>query len=62
VTPDRAFTARATSTFGLDRLYRVYLSGNQPGQYLGYLIVAIGTAGLLGVNIWYGGPLDPRGD
>jgi hypothetical protein len=29
VRADRAFTARALSTFGLDRLYRVYISGNQ---------------------------------
>ena len=33
-----------------------------PAQYVGYLIIAVGIAGLLGINIWYGGPLDPRGD
>lgn len=33
-----------------------------PAQYVGYLVSAIGIAGLLGINIWYGGPLDPRGD
>lgn len=33
-----------------------------PAHYLGYLIMAFGIAGLLGINIWYGGPLDPRND
>ncbi len=33
-----------------------------PAHYLGYLVIALGIAGLLGVNIWYGGPLDPRDD
>lgn len=33
-----------------------------PAHYVGYLVSAIGIAGLLGINIWYGGPLDPRGD
>lgn len=33
-----------------------------PAHYLGYLLIAFGIAGLLGVNIWYGGPLDPRKD
>jgi len=31
-------------------------------HYVGYLIVAIGVAGLLGLNIWHGGPLDRRRD
>jgi hypothetical protein len=33
-----------------------------PAHYVGYLIAAIGVAGLLGLNIWYGGPLDKRRD
>lgn len=33
-----------------------------PAHYLGYLVAAIGVAGLLGINIWVGGPLDKRID
>jgi hypothetical protein len=33
-----------------------------PAHYLGYLVAAIGVAGLLGVNIWAGGPLDKKID
>src|SRR5262245_18689054 len=33
-----------------------------PAHYVGYLIAAIGVAGLLGLNIWIGGPLDKRKD
>jgi hypothetical protein len=31
-------------------------------HYLGYLVGFFGVLGLLGVNIWYGGPLDPDDD
>jgi hypothetical protein len=33
-----------------------------PAHYVGYLIAAVGVAGLLGLNIWSGGPLDKRKD
>ena len=33
-----------------------------PVRYLGYALGAFGLLGLFGVNIWYGGPLDPRRD
>ena len=33
-----------------------------PAQWAGYIFAAIGAAGLLGFNIWFGGPLDKRGD
>jgi hypothetical protein len=33
-----------------------------PAPYVGYLVAAIGVAGLLGLNIWVGGPLDKRKD
>jgi hypothetical protein len=33
-----------------------------PAHYVGYLVAAIGVAGLLGVNIWVGGPLDKKID
>jgi hypothetical protein len=36
--------------------------GTTPAHYVGYLIAALGVAGLLGVNIWWGGPLDKRRD
>jgi len=32
------------------------------GIYLGFLIAFFGVLGLCGVNIWVGGPLDPRND
>jgi hypothetical protein len=33
-----------------------------PLQYLGYLLAGFVVAGLFGVNIWRGGPLDPMND
>lgn len=33
-----------------------------PAQYLGYFLLAFTALGAVGVNIWYGGPLDPRFD
>ncbi|MCY2970818.1 MAG: hypothetical protein NTZ30_09140 [Planctomycetota bacterium] len=33
-----------------------------PTQYFGYLLALFGVAGLFGVNIWNGGPLDPHND
>src|SRR5262245_34952101 len=36
--------------------------GTTPAHYLGYLIAAVGVAGLLGLNIWWGGLLDKRRD
>ena len=33
-----------------------------PAQYLGYFLLGGCLLGAAGVNIWYGGPLDPRGD
>ena len=33
-----------------------------PAQYLGYALIAVAGLGLAGVNIWFGGPLDPRLD
>ncbi len=37
-------------------------NGFVPAQWIGFLILAFWLAGLLGVNIWYGGPLDPQRD
>jgi len=36
--------------------------GLLPARPVGYLFAAIGVAGLLGLNIWIGGPLDKRKD
>ncbi len=36
--------------------------GSLPAQWVGYLLVVCGVLGLLGVNVWYGGPLDQRND
>jgi hypothetical protein len=33
-----------------------------PAHYVGYLVAAIGVAGLFGLNIWIGGPFDKRND
>jgi hypothetical protein len=33
-----------------------------PVSYLGYFLIIFGVLGLLGVNIWVGGPLDKRLD
>jgi hypothetical protein len=33
-----------------------------PAQYLGYFLAAFAVAGLCGVNVWFGGPLDKRND
>lgn len=33
-----------------------------PAQYIGFLVLACWLAGLCGLNIWYGGPFDPRHD
>lgn len=33
-----------------------------PAQYLGYFLFGFAALGAAGVNIWYGGPLDPRMD
>jgi hypothetical protein len=31
-------------------------------QYLGYFLVGLAALGLFGVNVWRGGPLDPKLD
>jgi hypothetical protein len=36
--------------------------GVLPARHVGYLFAAIAIAGLLGLNIWVGGPLDKRKD
>jgi hypothetical protein len=33
-----------------------------PGQYIGYFLLGMAALGVCGVNIWYGGPIDPRRD
>ncbi|MCA9016736.1 MAG: hypothetical protein KDA77_15490 [Planctomycetaceae bacterium] len=33
-----------------------------PAHYLGYFFLVVTALGVAGVNIWYGGPLDPRMD
>lgn len=36
--------------------------GFLPAQYFGYCFFVLAALGAAGVNIWYGGPLDPRID
>ena len=33
-----------------------------PADWVGYILIAFGCAGLCGVNVWSGGPLDKRND
>tara|TARA_R110002095_G_scaffold188226_2_gene165505 strand:- start:1181 stop:1687 length:507 start_codon:yes stop_codon:yes gene_type:complete len=33
-----------------------------PAHYLGYFFFVIASLGVAGVNVWHGGPLDPRMD
>jgi hypothetical protein len=33
-----------------------------PAQYIGYFLLGFAALGAAGINIWYGGPLDPRMD
>lgn len=33
-----------------------------PMHYVGYFLAAVGAAGMWGVNVWKGGPLDTRQD
>ncbi|HVK11372.1 MAG TPA: hypothetical protein VM597_21565 [Gemmataceae bacterium] len=33
-----------------------------PAQYFGYGVAGLGVLAGLGVNVWAGGPLDPRND
>ncbi len=42
--------------------FRGWLLSGIPAQYLGYAMLVFTVAGLAGVNIWYGGPLDMRAD
>jgi len=51
-----------SSAFFIWMGFKGWTIGAVPAHYLGYLVIALGIAGLLGVNIWYGGPLDPRDD
>lgn len=40
--------------------FRGWSINHAPAQYIGYALIAVAIAGVLGANIWYGGPLDPR--
>ena len=33
-----------------------------PLNYIGYGLTVVASLGLMGVNIWHSGPLDPRND
>ena len=33
-----------------------------PAQYIGYFLFGFAVSGVAGLNVWYGGPLDPRQD
>ena len=42
--------------------HRGLLIDELPAQYIGYFFLGMAALGLSGVNIWYGGPIDPRFD
>lgn len=39
-----------------------WLISSVPAKYIGYIVAAVAVAGLLGINIWAGGPLDKKLD
>jgi hypothetical protein len=41
---------------------RGLLINSLPAQYVGYFLAVLATCGAAGLNVWYGGPLDPRFD
>ena len=51
-----------TSAFFIWIGFDGYVIDSCPAQFVGYLVGALGIAGLLGLNIHHGGPLDPRND
>ena len=62
---ERAFAFVALMTVGWLLVYfgeRGWQLKGLPAQYLGYFFLGCCLLGAAGVNIWYGGPLDPRGD
>lgn len=40
----------------------IFASSEMPVHYAGYIVAVMGVLGMCGVNIWRGGPLDPRND
>ena len=52
----------AVSLFLIYEGHRGLLINFLPAQYLGYVFIGVAVLGMAGVNIWYGGPLDPRLD
>ena len=40
----------------------IFASSKMPVHYAGYIVAVMGVLGMCGVNIWRGGPLDPRND
>ena len=42
--------------------FRNYTISSIPAPWLGYGLVALGVAALLGVNVFWGGPLDKQRD
>lgn len=35
---------------------------SMPAHYVGFMVIAVGVAGMFGANIWKGGPWDPKND
>jgi hypothetical protein len=62
----RAFFLLFLFAFGGFALYDGFVNGGEffhaPSYVLGVMVLGLCALGALGVNIWYGGPLDPRND
>ncbi len=64
-TKKRLIALAALGLFGIALIFfgfRGLLVDGFPAQYIGYFALAIVVGGLLGGNVWAGGPLDRRKD
>ena len=56
----------AITAFGISLIAGVFddvwLFRDLSAKYLGYFCIGLALLGLFGVNVWRGGPLDPRRD
>jgi hypothetical protein len=62
----RRLALLAITAFGVSLIAGVFddvwLFRELSAKYLGYFCIALAVLGLLGVNVWRGGPLDLRRD
>jgi hypothetical protein len=60
----RLITSLVIIAFGVAFVvyYKDWTLKTVPVPYVGYAFIAVGVLALLGVNVFYGGPLDKRRD